>query len=222
MPIPLIYHKSMAVTFAGCMAISCRVCGKDRPEARPLRREPAMLCVGGDGGVAEWSIAAVLKTVEGSRPPGVRIPPPPPFQNRTVNAGRSRLYARGGGEGLKQIALRSHDPDLLLRDFDALGERAEMVATIVAALDPHAFPRCSGEFPSHLRWAQGRDMTAGSRGREGNGTAQTYAARSAGARKDGDTAARETCRAMPSHPPIHSPFRPSLGDTARPRNTITA
>ena len=30
------------------------------------------------GEVAERSIAAVLKTVEGSRPPGVRIPPPPP------------------------------------------------------------------------------------------------------------------------------------------------
>lgn len=33
-----------------------------------------------DGEMAERSIAAVLKTVEGSRPPGVRIPPPPPFR----------------------------------------------------------------------------------------------------------------------------------------------
>jgi hypothetical protein len=31
------------------------------------------------GGVAEWLNAAVLKTVEPSRAPGVRIPPPPPF-----------------------------------------------------------------------------------------------------------------------------------------------
>ena len=30
------------------------------------------------GEVAEWSIAAVLKTVELSRAPGVRIPPSPP------------------------------------------------------------------------------------------------------------------------------------------------
>lgn len=30
------------------------------------------------GGVAEWLIAAVLKTAEGSRLPGVQIPPPPP------------------------------------------------------------------------------------------------------------------------------------------------
>lgn len=31
------------------------------------------------GGVAEWLNAAVLKTVEPSRAPGVRIPPPPPL-----------------------------------------------------------------------------------------------------------------------------------------------
>jgi hypothetical protein len=30
------------------------------------------------GGVAEWLKAAVLKTVERLRVPGVRIPPPPP------------------------------------------------------------------------------------------------------------------------------------------------
>ena len=32
------------------------------------------------GGVAEWLNAAVLKTVEPSRAPGVRIPPPPPVK----------------------------------------------------------------------------------------------------------------------------------------------
>lgn len=31
------------------------------------------------GGVAEWLNAAVLKTVELARVPGVRIPPPPPL-----------------------------------------------------------------------------------------------------------------------------------------------
>ena len=31
------------------------------------------------GGVAEWLKAAVLKTVERLRVPGVRIPPPPPL-----------------------------------------------------------------------------------------------------------------------------------------------
>ena len=32
------------------------------------------------GGLAEWSKAAVLKTVEGLSPPKVRILSPPPFQ----------------------------------------------------------------------------------------------------------------------------------------------
>jgi hypothetical protein len=31
------------------------------------------------GGVAEWSMAADLKSVELARVPGVRIPSPPPF-----------------------------------------------------------------------------------------------------------------------------------------------
>ena len=34
-----------------------------------------------DGGVAEWSNAAVLKTVEAATSPGVRIPSPPPEKN---------------------------------------------------------------------------------------------------------------------------------------------
>src|SRR5271157_1538575 len=33
------------------------------------------------GGVAEWSIATVLKTVVRETAPGVRIPPPPPRKN---------------------------------------------------------------------------------------------------------------------------------------------
>jgi hypothetical protein len=36
-----------------------------------------------DGSVSEWSKEAVLKTVEGLRPPGVRIPPLPP-SNKAV------------------------------------------------------------------------------------------------------------------------------------------
>ncbi len=35
--------------------------------------------IGPAGGVAEWLNAAVLKTVELARVPGVRIPPPPPL-----------------------------------------------------------------------------------------------------------------------------------------------
>lgn len=54
--------------------------------------------------------------------------PRPPFQNRTANAGRGRLYVGRGGQCLKQIALRAADADLAVRHLDPLGERVEMVA----------------------------------------------------------------------------------------------
>ena len=72
------------------------------------------------GRVAEWFKAAVLKTAAGQSPPWVRIPPLPPLQNRTANAGRSRFYARGGSERSEQIALRADDADLAVCHFDAL------------------------------------------------------------------------------------------------------
>ena len=40
----------------------------------PISQETGSL----SGGVAEWSIAAVLKTAERASVPWVRIPPPPP------------------------------------------------------------------------------------------------------------------------------------------------
>lgn len=46
------------------------------------------------GGVAEWSKAAVLKTVEGLRPPWVRIPPPPLVQKSTFGV----HFLLSGGE----------------------------------------------------------------------------------------------------------------------------
>ncbi len=45
----------------------------------------------GNGWVAEWFKAPVLKTGRGSRLSGVRIPPHPPHQNRIANAGLGRL-----------------------------------------------------------------------------------------------------------------------------------
>ena len=81
--------------------------------------------------------------------PRVRIPPSPPLQNRTANAGRSRFYACRGGEGLKQIALRADDADLAVCDLDALGERAEVVAAIAAAVDPDPLACGPGESLDH-------------------------------------------------------------------------
>jgi hypothetical protein len=101
--------------------------------------------------VAERLIAPVLKTGKSARASGVRIPPSPPLQNRTANAEHSRFYAGGGSQRLKQIAFRADDADLAVRDLDALGERAEMVAAIAAAIDPDALARRPGEPLDHLR-----------------------------------------------------------------------
>jgi hypothetical protein len=57
------------------------------------------------GEVAEWLKAPHSKCGVPARVPRVRIPPSPPTQNRTANAGRSRFHAAGGGERSEQIAL---------------------------------------------------------------------------------------------------------------------
>jgi hypothetical protein len=82
---------------------------------------------------------------------------PPPLQNTTANAGSSWLYASRRGERLKQIAFRTHDADLAIRDLDALSERAEMVAAVAAAINLHPLLCRPGELLDHLR----RDDVAG-------------------------------------------------------------
>ena len=65
------------------------------------------------GGMAEWSIAAVLKTVVPSREPGVRIPLPPQAQSKPFRrqaggfflSGRRRARTSGGLKG--KTAVRS-------------------------------------------------------------------------------------------------------------------
>ena len=101
--------------------------------------------------MAEWLKALAWKACIRETVSWVRIPLPPPLQNRTANAKRSRLYAGRGGQCLNQIALRADDADLALGDLDALSERAEMVAAIAAALDPDPLPRRPGEPLDHLR-----------------------------------------------------------------------
>ena len=70
---------------------------------------------------------------------------------RTANAGRSRFCPRGGGEGSEQIAFRSHDPDFTVRDLDALGKGAKVVAPIAAAVDRDPLSRRPRELTDHLR-----------------------------------------------------------------------
>src|SRR6185437_1392871 len=101
--------------------------------------------------MAEWLKALAWKACIRETVSWVRIPLPPPLQNRTANAKRSRLYAGRGGQCLNQIALRADDADLALGDLDALSERAEMVAAIAAALDPDPLACRPGEALNHLR-----------------------------------------------------------------------
>lgn len=67
------------------------------------------------GGVAEWSIATVLKTVVQETAPGVRIPPPPPFWSER-EAGKGNAELRLGEVGLEW------DAELL---FGVIGEDLE-------------------------------------------------------------------------------------------------
>jgi hypothetical protein len=52
---------------------------------------------------------------------------------------------------LKQIAFRADDTDLAVGNLDALGERAEVIATVAAAIDPDPLARRPGELLDHLR-----------------------------------------------------------------------
>lgn len=102
---------------------------------------------GGAGWVAEWLKAPVLKTGRPARVSWVRIPPHPPFQSLRGHC----VCANVRHQRLERPGLRSHDADLALRDFDALGERAEMVAPVAAAFEAETLTRGAGEFAEHLR-----------------------------------------------------------------------
>ncbi len=63
-----------------------------------------------NGGLAEWLNAAVLKTVEVARPPGVRIPRPPHF-----SSGLLMLYCRrhiDRRDTIRAVKRVSHDTGL--------------------------------------------------------------------------------------------------------------
>ena len=62
-----------------------------------IGRQP--LCLPRAGGVAEWSNATVLKTVEGESLPWVRIPPPPPPTRDTYLC----LACGGASRGIRRV-----------------------------------------------------------------------------------------------------------------------
>ena len=115
-----------------------------------MHAAPGLVIKRASGEVAEWLKASVSKTGVLARVSRVRIPPSPPLQNRTANAAGRRFHARGGGEGSEQVSLRPHDADLAVGDLDALGEGAQVIAAIAAAIDPHPLASGAGEFPEHL------------------------------------------------------------------------
>ena len=57
----------------------------------------AWFCTFAPGELAEWSIAAVLKTVDLLKGPGVRIPNSPPSPAETCYGGQSPPIAGKGG-----------------------------------------------------------------------------------------------------------------------------
>src|SRR5262249_10232451 len=103
------------------------------------------------GRVAEWFKAAVLKTARGVSPSWVRIPPLPPFQYRTGHAGIRRFPASYSDKRAQKLVFRSLDEHLALGDLDALGEGAQVVAAVAAAVDAHPLAGGCGESLHHLR-----------------------------------------------------------------------
>jgi hypothetical protein len=60
-----------------------------------------------------------------------------------------------GDERAQERAFRSHDAKFFLIDFDALGERAEVVAAVASALGPHPLAGGPGKRLKGL-WRDGR------------------------------------------------------------------
>lgn len=74
-----------------------------------------------------------------------------PFPYRTANRKGRRFPARSGDEALKQVRFRLHDPNLIVRDLNALGESAQVIPPIAAPFDPKAAARGLRKRVDHLR-----------------------------------------------------------------------
>src|SRR5258706_2456618 len=82
---------------------------------------------------------------------GVRISSGAPLRYRTGHAKTRRFCAFSGDERAQEHAFRSHDAQFFLIDFDALGERAQVIAAVAAAIGAHALAGCSGKCLESLR-----------------------------------------------------------------------
>jgi hypothetical protein len=75
----------------------------------------------------------------------VRIVSGAPLRYRTGHAKTRRFRAFSGDERAQEDAFRSHDAQFFLIDFDALGERAEVIAAVATAIGPHTLARRPGK-----------------------------------------------------------------------------
>jgi hypothetical protein len=135
------------------LLISADACHRDwpfqgcKPAATPLKPRHDLY----RGEVAEWSNAAVSKTVVGLRRPRVRIPVSPPIRNKAGHLTRRVCCAH---ERSQQIALRSHDADFAFIDVDPLGQGSQVVTAVAAAGQAHPVAGGAGEGAEHL-WRYG-------------------------------------------------------------------
>jgi hypothetical protein len=80
-----------------------------------------------------------------------RLVPGAPFRYRTGHAKTCRFCAFSGDERSQENAFRPRDPQFFLIDFDALGERAKMIAAVAPVLGPRALAGCPGKRLESLR-----------------------------------------------------------------------
>lgn len=85
------------------------------PQRPPRTRRPRRSRATGRGGSCE-AVRKGRKRRRGRRG-AVRLPPPPPLQSLSGHC----AYAAARHQRLKQLGLRSHDPNLAVRDLDTLG-----------------------------------------------------------------------------------------------------
>ena len=68
-----------------------------------------------------------------------------PLRYRTGHPKPAVFCAFSGGERAQQRAFRSRDAQFFLIDFDALAERAKVIAAVASAVRPHPLAGCPGK-----------------------------------------------------------------------------
>src|SRR6267143_2633061 len=111
------------------------------------------------GAAAELSsdviIALSFRAIPFDQSRRVRISSGAPLRYRTGHAKTCRFCAFSGDERAQKHAFRPYDAQLFLVDFDALGERAKVIAAVATAIGSHPLAGCPGKGLEGL-WRDGR------------------------------------------------------------------